>query len=236
MSENPYSPPASDLGASQPASRVEGTGDFSLGECLSDGWANCWANFPLWLGVGIVATALALLAAVTVIGIFLVIPVLGFGATLFGLRMHDGNASFSDLFAGFRNYGAALAPMLAVMLVLVLVSLAGQSVQMAGDFMGNRTVVVVGFLVNIGVSFMVGTPLNFAYFYVVDQGCTAGEALSLAWSSTRKAKWKIIGLIFLGAVVSIAGLLALVVGIIPAAAIVFLMWVSAFRQIAGRPA
>jgi hypothetical protein len=42
-------------------------------------------------------------------------------------------------------------------------------------------------------------------------------------------------LLLANAVIGIIGLLALVVGIIPATVISYLMWTSAYRQMVGRP-
>ena len=112
MSENPYAPPGSDLGGASPRGFLPGRGDFDIGQCLSEGWAKTWSNFPLWLVFGLAFVVLFAVAAMTVVGIFLVVPVLTWGGTLFVLHMYDGGAEFGDLFAGFSRYGTALVGML----------------------------------------------------------------------------------------------------------------------------
>jgi hypothetical protein len=234
MSENPYAPPGADLGGEPRGDTARGRGDFELGETLSDAWANTWANFPLWLWVGIVGTLAAVLASVTVIGIFLLVPVLGWGAILFVLRMHDGGAQLADLFAGFSLYGTALAGILVVGLAFVLLGAAGQSVQFAADLTGETWLHAIGIPLSLAVAFLVGPRLGLAYFYVVDRGLGPVEALQRSWQVTSPVKWKIVALLLLNYVVLIAGVLALVIGVIPASVMTYLMWVSAYRQIEGR--
>jgi hypothetical protein len=234
LTENPFRPPGSDLG-SEPGS-LAGRGDFDIGRCLSDAWANTWSNFPLWLGAGLVGLVLGIAASLTVIGVFLVVPVLSWGATRFALRMHDGGAKFGDLFSGFSIYTTALVGILVCLLVLLLVGIAGQSVQLAGDFTDNSALSLIGVPINLAVSFLVSPRLTFSYFYVVDRGLPPVEALRRAWEDTGPVMWKLAVMVLLGFVILAAGTLLLLVGILPAAAIVTLMWVSAYRQLVGRAA
>jgi hypothetical protein len=233
MSDNPYAPPSADLGAERGGRQpLGGRGDFDIGECLSDAWANTWANFPLWLGVGLVFIAAAAVSVVSVIGIVLVLPVLTWGVTYFGLRMHDGRAEFGDLFAGFSQYGSALTGMLGCIVLIMLVGIVGQSVQLVGDFSGNETLSIVGGFITVAFAIFVTPRLTFAYFFVVE-GVPPAESLSRAWEVTGPTKWKIVALVFIGIAVMVAGMLALVVGLIPAAQVIYLMWISAYRQTVG---
>jgi hypothetical protein len=75
------------------------------------------------------------------------------------------------------------------------------------------------------------------FFYMVDQDMGGIEALQAAWSATARLRWWIFPLlVLLNYVIAIAGLLVLVVGIIPAIAITYLLWASAYRQLEGHPA
>lgn len=233
MSDNPYAPPGARL---ERPFDTQGSGSFEIGRCLSEAWSATWANFPLWLGAMIVSGLAAMLATITVIGFFLVLPVLVWGAVYFGLRMYDGRAEFRDVFAGFSRYGTALLTTLALMVLLFLVGLVGQSVQLVGQFTESEAVYGVGVLVNLAFALFVTSRLNLAYFFVVDAGLPATEALSRAWEVTRGSVFKVAGLVLLGIPIMIAGFLALVVGAIPAFVIVYLMWVSAYRQLVGTPA
>jgi hypothetical protein len=235
MSDNPYAPPSADLGREPGGDLVGGRGDFDIGRCLSDAWANTWANFPLWLGVGLVGALAMILAVVTGIGILLLVPVIAWGATYFGLRMHDGRAEFGDLFAGFSRYGTALVGMLGCIVLVTLIGIVGQSVQLAGQFTGDDTLMAVGVVINLAFSILVTPRLTFAYFFVVE-GEAPVEAITRSWNVTGPAKWKLVVLVILGPLIIFAGLLALVVGVFPAIAVVYLMWVSAYRQTVGTSA
>lgn len=235
MSDNPYTPPGADLGSEGSPTR-SGRGDFEIGQCLSDAWTFTWANFPLWLVALVVGLLVSALAAVTVVGIFLALPVITWGSVYLGLRMHDGGAELGDLFKGFSNYGPALTGMLGCIAVLLLVGLAGQSLQLAGDLTDNNTLRLVGLPVNLAVSFLVSPRLTFAYLFVVDQGLPPMEALRRAWEATSAVKWKIVLMILLQGLIMLAGLLLFVVGLLPALIVATLMWVSAYRQLVGRPA
>lgn len=232
MSENPYVPPSADLGAPE-TTATGGRGDFEIGECLSDAWSNTWSNFPLWLGVGVVFVLASLLSMATVIGLVLLLPVLCWGATRFVLAMHDGDVEFGDVFAGFSQYGTALRGFLVVGLVTFLIGLLGQSVELVGELQSNAEIARIGWLINLAVAIVILPRLYFAYFYVVDRGMAPMESIRRSWDVTGPIKWKVVGLLLLSIVVVLVGLIALVVGVIPASVITYLMWASAFRQLAG---
>jgi hypothetical protein len=234
VSDNPYAPPGADLGGEPRGDTTRGRGDFDLGETLSDAWAHTWGNFPLWLWVGIVGALAAIFSIVTMIGIVLLLPVLGWGAILFLLRMHDGGAELGDLFAGFSCYGTALAGILVVGLAFTLLSGSVQVIQIAAERTGEPWLYFLWVLVYLGVFFLVVPRLAFAYFYVVDRDMGPVEALQRAWRVSSPLKWKLAALLLLNYVVIIAGLLALVIGAIPASIMTYLMWVSAYRQTEGR--
>src|SRR5262249_9167821 len=106
MSDNPYAPPQAPL--SGPEVLAGGTREPDPGACAREAWRDTWANFPLWLGAGIVWLLAVLAGVVSVIGIVFVVPVLFWGGYAFFLAMHDGKARVGDLFSGFSRYGQAL--------------------------------------------------------------------------------------------------------------------------------
>jgi hypothetical protein len=233
MSDNLYAPPQADLGGG-PELAI-GTGDFELGRCLSEAWARTWSNFPLWLGAGIVGLLASAASAVTIIGIPFLLPVIYWGGFVFFLRMHDGRASVGDLFAGFSQYGRALVGMLGFFLLNIAASIPGTLVSQIGTSSTppDMTWVALGNLIALLVAFFVTSRLTFAPFLMIDRGIGLGEALSLAWSQTTPLAWKIVGLMLLMVAVLIGGVVAFIVGVIPASVMGYLMWVSAYRQIFG---
>jgi uncharacterized membrane protein len=232
MSENPYAPPRAAL--ARPQLAEEGTGTLDLGRCMQEAWRDTWANFPLWLGAGILWMLAALVGIVSILGILLVVPVLYWGGYVFFLKMHDGGARTGDLFSGFSRYSQALVGMAVYVIVNTLVGLPGQIAAQIG-MAPPRTLwlVGVGYLVIFAVSLFVQPRLNFAPMLMVDRDLGIGDALSRSWSGTSELKAPL-ALLTLVMMLSVAvSLLALVVGVIPGTVFAFLLWVSAYRQIFG---
>lgn len=235
MSHNPYAPPSADLGSGAPGELAGGRGDFDIGTCLSDAWALTWRHLPLWLATALVWSAAAFLSVLSVVGIVLLMPVLSWGLVRFGLRMYDGDPAFGDAFSGFSRYGRALAPMLVLMVLLLAIAFAFQLPQLAGELTGSGALAAAGAILSFAAGLVLLPRLNFAYFYVVDRELPAVDAIQRSWQVTARPKWKVVGLLLLSYAVTMLGLLVLIIGVIPASAMSALMWVSAYRQMAGGP-
>ncbi len=255
MSENPYAPPTSEVEA--PVWAQEGSGDFSIGQCLSDAWAATWASFPLWLGVMVMAGFALLLSGITIIGIFVVWPVLLYGGVRFLLRVHDGEAATDDVWSGFQSWGRVLAQGLALMFLMTLLGYVGQIPVLIGTFTENAVLIGVGYLVNLAWTFIM-IRFYFAFFLWVEQDAQPVEALGSSWTMTGPVKWKMIGLVLVMGAIYLAAILPAALVFIPAFAsesaaalffgavvaialmlpttmIGYLIFVSAYRQMAGRP-
>ena len=229
---NPYQAP---LNSSEPPSGDGG--DFTIRRALSDGWNATVRNFPLWLGVGIVAVLIAGISAATVIGYFLVLPVLGFGGIKFLLNMLDGKAEFNDLFAGFSNYGATLGRMLLLGMMLVLLGLASESVLFIGSWLGSSLVTLLGSFVYLASLIFVILPTSFACFFAVDRDLSALDALTASWRISRGKLGTLVLLALLAGLIAVAGVLALGVGVLFTGTMSYVMFASAYRQMVGpRPA
>jgi hypothetical protein len=231
MSENPYAPPQAELGGG--AETALGTGDFDFGRCFSEAWARTWANFPLWLGVGVVLLLASAAVSITIVGIFLALPVLMWGGVAFFLKMHDGGAELRDIFSGFSRYGQALAGFLGWWLLSFVVGLISQLPLFAAQLQGSAVAIIGAYAIYIGVTFLVTPRLTMAIFLMVDRGMGLSEALRIAWQTTAPLMWKMAGLMVAMVGVMLAGLIALVIGMIPATVVAYLMWTSAYRQIFG---
>lgn len=232
MSENPYTPPQAVLAG--PQLLAEGTGTIDLRCCMREAWRDTWANFPFWLGAGIVWLLALIAGVVSILGILLVVPVLYWGGYVFLLKMHDGGARVSDLFSGFSRYGQALVGMIGYFIVSTLIGIPAQIPLQLGAAPPQRWWLVgIGYLTLLAILLFVQSRLNFAPFLMVDRGLGLGEALSQSWSRTAALKGQAALLVLLMFVATIAGMLALLVGVIPASVYAFLLWVSAYRQIFG---
>lgn len=232
MSDNPYESPR----ASAEELADSGGGAIDVGECLRVAWSCTWATFPLWLGVLIVYFVLGALSVLAcVVPAFLVVPALMWGGTKFLLNVLDGKEEFNDLFLGFQDFGARFPQMLIVLLLQLLISIPGQLVSTIGQVTEVLPLIMVGSLINLVWMFAVTIRLSFAPFYVVDQGLEGVDAMKASWEATSMQKGNLILLALLAFVVSLIGLVALLVGIIPATMIIYMMWAVAFRQLEGAP-
>jgi len=232
MSDERYAPPSANLGDA--GSAVAGTGRFDLGVAFNEAWAATWANFGLLLAVSLVGGLLVLASTVTVVGIFLLVPVFAWGGIRFMLNVIDGRAEFGDLFSGFADYGRSLLSMLLLFVLSSLISALGQSLSLIGTAAGLSVLEGVGAIVNLAWTFLVMARLNFAWFYAVDQGLGPVEALQASWDITAELKGNCAALIVMSLVVILIGLLCLIIGVIPASMIAYLLPVSAYRQMVGR--
>jgi uncharacterized membrane protein len=232
VSDERYAPPQAKL--ADEGSLSGGTGRFDLGVALREGWAATWANFGLLLGAFLVVGLLMILSGLTVIGLFLIVPVLAWGSIRLTLNAYDGTASFGDVWSGFSDYGSALVTMLVLFLLQMLISALGQSLSTIGQVAEIPSLMLVGSAVNFAWAFLVTARLVFSWFYAVDQGMGPVEALQASWDATSEQKANCAGLFILSIVVPMLGLLAFLVGLIPAVMIAYLMQVSAYRQMVGR--
>lgn len=256
MSDNPYAPPSADVETASTANTA-GTGDFMIGQCLSDAWAAVWPNFGLWLAVGFVAMTLIFLSALTVIGVFIVWPLLSYGGVRFMLNVHDGRASFGDLWAGFENAGSRMLAGLGLMFLFLGLSWLGQIPSLVGTFADSAGLIAVGYVINF-IWTAVMLRFNFSWFLWVEEGVGPIDALGNSWSMTSPVKWKLIGLylvaiaivlvpmlVLLAAVIPamatdstgviVVGAVAFMAMIVPASMLGSLIYVSAYRQMVGQP-
>ncbi len=232
MSDERYAPPQAKL--SDEGALTGGSGGFDLGVAFREAWAVTWANFGLLLGTLVVGSLLMALSILTVVGAFLVVPVLFWGFVRLNLNVLDGTATFGDLWSGFSDYGNALVSMLVLFLLQALISALGQSLATVGQLAGISWLELVGALVNFAWAFLVTARLVFAWFFAVDQGMGPVQSLQASWDATTMQKGNCAGLLVLSFVIGAAGLLFFIVGIVPAVMITYLMQVSAYRQMVGR--
>jgi uncharacterized membrane protein len=78
-------------------------------------------------------------------------------------------------------------------------------------------------------------PLSFALYFAVDRRMGPLDAFRASWNYTRGQWLSIFLLVLAGIAIAILGLVALIVGIIPASAVIAFMWISAYRQLTGNP-
>ena len=228
---NPYAPPQS-ADASQPALVY---GDFDLGRTVTDAWEACKKHFPLWFLVGFVGMLLVVVSMITIIGYFVVVPVFFFGGIKFLLNMVDGQPSFDDLFAGFKNYLTALGRMLLLTVIFVTMALLAESLVFVGQYLDSVALVAIGGVIYLAFAFGVLVRFYFAVFLVVDRDMGAIDSLATSWRMTQGKTLKLVGLAILSSFIAVAGMLACGIGMFLTVTMAYVMYASAYRQIIGPP-
>src|SRR5262249_40930877 len=153
----------------------------------------------------------SLLSVVTVVGIFLVVPILLWGFLRMQLNVLDGKPDLKDLFSGFSDYVGVLVPMLVLFAAFFVLGLIGGGTRIFGETLGG--------LLNVVFALAVTARFSFALYYVVDQGLAPSEALMTSWQVTSPQKLSIAALTVVTWVLLVVGFFMLIVGIIPASMI-----------------
>lgn len=233
MPQNPFETPLAPTVDPVLQRAMVPAGTFDVGRCLSDAWQATMGNIGLVIGVSVVGLIIGVLSELTIIGIFLLLPVLLWGGIYFVLNVLDGRAQFGDLFAGFSRYGQALGPTLAAIVCMFLLTMLGESVYFVGMFTGSTTLMFGGSLILLAWFFFVMLRFYFAFFFIVDQGMGGIDALKASWAVTSNQKLNTFVLALLSGVLVCAGIVALLVGVLIAIPLTYVMWASAYRQITG---
>ena len=221
---NPYQAPQA------PYEQPPASGDFSIGQAFTEARVAVGEQFGTCLITGLVFFVLTFLAMITIIGYFVVVPVLAWGGVYFLLRLLDKRAEPADIFAGFSNYGTNLGRMLLLVLFFILVSFVAQSVSFIGMFLDSEVIQGIGALVNLAITFVVMVRLYFAGFFIVDRDADAVSALKSSWDLTSGRAWKVLGFALVSVLVAMSGVLALFIGLIFTIPVSYAMWASAYRQ------
>jgi uncharacterized membrane protein len=110
---------------------------------------------------------------------------------------------------------------------------AAESLVFVGQFMQSRALIAVGWLVYLALLVGVLVRWYFAFFLIVDRDLSVFGALSASWRMTEGKAWKTVGLTLLATLVAMSGILACGVGVIFTVMLSYLMFASAYRQMAG---
>lgn len=233
MTESPFESPQVNLFQTPEGRPV---GDFTIGAALQEGWRVTWSTIGVWLPAGIIGMIVTMLAAITIIGYFVVVPVMAWGFVFLLLNMIDKKAEIGDVFAGFSRYGTALGRMLLAGVVFIGIGIGCNLPVYIGMAIDSPELIVAGQLIGTIVNLVITIRLYFAVFLIVDQDMAAIEALRTSWSMTRGRAIKVFLMVLLSIPIAFAGMLALVVGIIPACVIIYAMFTSAYRQMCPKAA
>ena len=148
----------------------------------------------------------------------LVVGPLSFGISYTFLVAVRGRApEVSDLFAPFqRAYVSAIAVSLLLPIVIVVSALPLIGAIMLASLGDGVGVLLAGASLLIVLPIYATVRLSFIPYLLVDEGLGPIEVLGESWARTRPVQLQILGIEALSAVVLLAGLLLLVIGVFPA--------------------
>jgi uncharacterized membrane protein len=212
-------------------------------DCLSEGRALVTDQFWLLVGICLVANLIAGMAP-----LYLLYGPMHCGIAYCFLRLKNGEPlEFSHMFRGFDHFGSGFVVGLAEMLPALLVAIPVYVIAILGNILwfmrtdaGTPTgdpggYLMVGFIVTwiLVVSVSAVTHLIFAFSFplVVEWKLPPGQALKLSVRAVRANLSGTIGLFFLTALVSLAGLLLFGIGIYLALPLVHAAWTVAYRKV-----
>lgn len=211
----------------------------NIGQALSSGYAT--TQRYLWTLIGSYALYLVItvgLSNIPIVGllatIFVIPPLAGGYTILFLKAARDQNPQVEDLFAGFRQYWKwmgvywlfiaavllAMIPFLIMMGIAMAVAHGVMPPQLspAGSFDPGSTPIAItlgaiGGIISLVIVFIIVTRYIFA-FYLVADGLNVLDAFKESARMTNGIRLQVLGAYIVFALVSLAGLLALGVGII----------------------
>lgn len=208
-------------------------GRIDIGAAYGEGWRLCRRYFWSWLIATFIVGVLSILSVIALIIPFLIVgPALYWGLTRYLLDGLEERAEVNAVFSGFQQLGTAVSGFLVFVGFSMLVSIPGSVMSNAGELMENPILGFVGSIVSAVVGFL-SFRWSFAPFFIVDRGLGGWEAVQASWVATRGQWVTIIMFMLVSLPVMLLGLVALVVGVFPAAATVTFAWTAAYRQLVG---
>jgi len=202
---------------------------FSINEALSAGWALAKPNFLILIAFGILA------------GVMIVVPPVLAKVTLHMLGKGE-DLVLNVLAAPIQFVAHAIANMGIIKITLDvcdnrkpdLASFFSPLPQLlyflVGAFLYN-TMVTVGLFFLIVPGVILALTFQFYSYLIIDQQCGPIEALRKSAAITSGAKWNLLGLDVMVFLICIAGLLCLVIGIIPASIVSSIAVAHCYRQL-----
>ena len=177
----------------------------------------------------------------SLVGVFLTL-----GATRFLLNICRGeNASITDLFSQGSLFLRGILTQLLLYLAFAVIAIPGGVLLYVGLEMVEGSGATILFAI-LGAAFIIvpfiwlGARIYFSYYTLVDRDLSPVEAIKKSWSITTNNTGNLVGLFIIQGLIAIAGLLALIVGLIVAIPVIYLsttlayLWLIHGRQAVDR--
>ena len=213
-------------------------------ECIKGGWEIVKNQY--WLFVGMTLVGILIGSAVP-LGILLGPMMCGLYLTFFKVRRGEP-IEFGTLFKGFDYFGPSviatllhIVPIIAIVLpayflfyISIFVSMAAQ-----GDdpnpaaFIGIMAMFGVFWLVVMVIVIVISVGFTFAYPLIVDRRLQGFDAVKLSFRAAMANFWRLLIMMLLTSLMSIAGVLACYIGMFFVFPIVYATIARAYEQVFG---
>ena len=213
-------------------------------ECIKGGWEIVKNQY--WLFVGMTLVGILIGSAVP-LGILLGPMMCGLYLTFFKVRRGEP-IEFGTLFKGFDYFGPSviatllhIVPIIAIVLpayflfyISIFVSMAAQ-----GDdpnpaaFIGIMAMLGVFWLVVMVIVIVISVGFTFAYPLIVDRKLQGFDAVKLSFRAAMANFWRLLIMMLLTSLMSIAGVLACYIGVFFVFPIVYATIARAYEQVFG---
>ena len=203
--------------------------DFSIDEALGFGWRTMTANFLPLIGFGLLAVAIVMVPTYALKALF---EIMGqdniFVVMALSTPVHlvFNTIATMGLIKITLDYCDGKSPE-----VKDFFSCAGLFLNFLAGITLYFLIMLVGFALFVVPGIIWAIQFQFFRYCIVDRKMGPLEALKMSSDMTRGVKWKLLGFWFLIMLINLAGLLLLVVGIIPAAMVTVLATTFIYRRL-----
>ncbi|MFA5176073.1 MAG: hypothetical protein WC413_02340 [Candidatus Nanoarchaeia archaeon] len=175
-------------------------------------WGKLWKYFWILLLISFINLLLTIPGNIPYAGIIygiLICGPLAYGLNYVKLKVIKGTKpKINDLFEAFKNYGDAVIA-----------------------YLLSALIVIGGLILLIIPGIIFALKLSFVSYLIVDKKMRAIPAIKKSWNMTKGYTWTIFLIYLQGIFVVLAGLICLVVGVIPAIMLVGLAHASLYNSI-----
>jgi uncharacterized membrane protein len=214
-------------------------------ECIKRGWELVKPNYMLFVGMCFIGY---FIGTAVPLGILMGPMMAGMYLCLLAARRREETIEFGMLFKGFDFFGPSLiatllhmVPIIAIVIPTYLLFYLGLFVAIAAQSQTDSPAPVLGVFVAFFFLIMVifilvafiSIGFTFAYPLIVDRKLAGFDAVKLSFKAAMANFWRLLGMMLLTGLLSIAGTLCFIVGMFFVLPIVYGAVASAYEQVFG---
>ena len=214
-------------------------------ECIKRGWEIVKPNYLLFVGMCFIGY---FIGTAVPLGILMGPMMAGMYLCLFAARRREETVEFGMLFKGFDFFGPSLiatllhmVPVVAIVIPTYVLFYVGVFFAIAAQSQTDSPAPVLGLFVAFSIVITVISVLiavisigfTFAYPLIVDRKLAGFDAVKLSFKAAMANFWRLLAMMLLTGLLSIAGAFCLIVGMFFVLPIVYGAVASAYEQVFG---